>query len=281
MEEATTRSDISGSGDGETFALIQTLRTQLVDGVQEPYTWSELCSTGFQITVLRPLIDACKRNPSPALFFALLLCRIQFQLEGQAEIATTSLFEARASVCELLCIRLCASYADPSQTFQLCRILTICYNPFAGCASDMFLHREDAKEIQELQLEGYKSASNALEMAILSEAKQFIATPIIQRVVNELYWGRITYLPPSHYSLLHDNYKLRGAELYSSRNRPLLDHQLLRVPAVRGFIDRSTFVLMVALFFAFQREQYQVRVSGWEVLYNLVTLGFCLDEAAQ
>jgi hypothetical protein len=61
-------------------------------------------------------------------------------------------------------------------------------------------------------------------MAISSSAKRFVASPIVQSVVNDIYSGRVIYSPSAHRSILADNYKLRAIEIYDSRNAPWLNH---------------------------------------------------------
>jgi len=48
------------------------------------------------------------------------------------------------------------------------------------------------------------------QMAISTESKNFIASPIVQKVVNDLYSGRVVYSTAAIRSILADNYKHRG-----------------------------------------------------------------------
>lgn len=193
-----------------------------------------------------------------------------------------SLCETRASVCELLCIDLSSNYSKPEQAFQLIRLLTISYSPFNGCTPAMFEDQPTEEELAEMLELGNDNPANALEMAVLSEAKTFIATPIIQSILTAIYDGVITYLPLAQANaLLSENYKQIGAEIYNPRDRPILDHYQLRVPKVRAVIETLNFLIMLLLFVAFHTSHPHMQISKWEVAFNIWTLSFALDEYAQ
>lgn len=61
-------------------------------------------------------------------------------------------------------------------------------------------------------------------MAISTEAKEFLSSPVTQKVVNDIYAGRVVFSMAATRSVLADNYKPRPIELYDFRNAPFLDH---------------------------------------------------------
>lgn len=61
-------------------------------------------------------------------------------------------------------------------------------------------------------------------MAIATEAKDFLASPIAQKVVNDIYSGRVVFTVTANRSILADNYKPRGIEIYDPKRTPFLDH---------------------------------------------------------
>jgi hypothetical protein len=61
-------------------------------------------------------------------------------------------------------------------------------------------------------------------MAISTNAKAFLASPVSQKVVNDMYTGHIIFLKAAKKSLLADNYKPRAIEIYDHRKAPFLDH---------------------------------------------------------
>jgi hypothetical protein len=61
-------------------------------------------------------------------------------------------------------------------------------------------------------------------MAIATQAKAFLASPVTQQVVNDIYSGRVVYSVATYRSILADNYKPRAIEIYDPLNAPFLNH---------------------------------------------------------
>ena len=61
-------------------------------------------------------------------------------------------------------------------------------------------------------------------MAIATKAKAFVASPIVQSIVNDMYTGRIFFTITANRSIVADNYKQRAIEVYDVRKAPFLDH---------------------------------------------------------
>jgi hypothetical protein len=117
---------------------------------------------------------------------------------------------------------------------------------------------------------------SALELAIVSAAKRFLAQPLIQHLCNAVYVGEIVYQPQTHNSLIADNYvspktkhrrqKLRNRDgaaadflqdddpdqpevySYDPYVAGWLDYTRLRVPRWRDWIEFGSFSLLLALF---------------------------------
>ncbi|MBW0536117.1 hypothetical protein O181_075832 [Austropuccinia psidii MF-1] len=67
-------------------------------------------------------------------------------------------------------------------------------------------------------------------MAIISEAKQFIFSPICQRIIDAIWSGKIVYTSTAITDIVSDRYKTRPISLYNPRNTPSLNHYRLTVP---------------------------------------------------
>ena len=85
-------------------------------------------------------------------------------------------------------------------------------------------------------------------MAIATESKHFIASPLVQIVVNDIYNGRVVYTMTSYNSVLADNYKPRAIDFYDVRNAPFLDHYRLRVPKYAAILEFINFGILLLLF---------------------------------
>lgn len=61
-------------------------------------------------------------------------------------------------------------------------------------------------------------------MAIFTNAKAFLASPVTQKVVNDVHSGRVVFSNVANRSILADNYKHRAIEVYNPHDAPFLDH---------------------------------------------------------
>jgi hypothetical protein len=61
-------------------------------------------------------------------------------------------------------------------------------------------------------------------MAISTQAKAFLTSPVSQQVVNDIYSGRVVYSVATYRSILADNYKPRAIEIYDPLSAPFLNH---------------------------------------------------------
>jgi hypothetical protein len=138
-------------------------------------------------------------------------------------------------------------------------------------------------------------AQSALEMAISTQAKQFISSPVSQKVVNDIYTGRIVFSTVTTRSMLADNYKPKAITIYDCRDAPFLDHYRLRVPkygAVLEFLNFAcllvTFLLClssgVAFLFDFRpfdklsSDQDPTQLTFWEIVFIVFATAFTLEE---
>ena len=60
-------------------------------------------------------------------------------------------------------------------------------------------------------------------MAITTHAKSFLASPVTQQVVNDIYSGRVVFSTMANRSILADNYKPRAIEIYNPYKAPFID----------------------------------------------------------
>lgn len=107
---------------------------------------------------------------------------------------------SRADLCELLAIKALSAYGVAPGSLELLHVLTTAFNPFAGASVDMFPPDEevDEEELQRLEEFGKGEATNALELAIVSKAKRFVKSPLVQQVIKAISVGEIMYTPESN-----------------------------------------------------------------------------------
>ena len=141
-------------------------------------------------------------------------------------------------------------------------------------------------------IEEYQEADS--QLAIVSNSKHFLSLPLIQHLVRQIYTGHLVYSPQSSRSLISDSYisdrtRIRRRPSHSSLHHPSqsrsssparedlvevypynpyesgwLDHQRLRVPKWRKWLDFISFVILMSLFVAtLARMSLSFRPAPW------------------
>lgn len=64
-------------------------------------------------------------------------------------------------------------------------------------------------------------------MAIATEAKAFLASAVVQSVVDDMHAGRVVFTIVANRSIVADNYKQRAIEVYDVQKASFLDHYRL------------------------------------------------------
>lgn len=114
-----------------------------------------------------------------AVPFCLLLNKANFLRDRN--IATRGVSESRAELCEILAIRTLRYWA--SDTLDLATVLTTSWMVFAGADDHVMSKVEDSEE----DLDAKLRVGNAIEMAILSQAKRFIKSAATQKIISEQF----------------------------------------------------------------------------------------------
>jgi hypothetical protein len=116
------------------------------------------------------------------------------------------------------------------------------------------------------------SAQADIQMAIVSMAKHFLSTPLVQHLITLIHSGQIVYLPHSTRSLITDTYRSEATQARLRRSSNVerghyhepeapggvysydpfeagwLDHGRLRVPRWRNWLQFQSFAVLLALF---------------------------------
>ncbi|KAL0954798.1 hypothetical protein HGRIS_003745 [Hohenbuehelia grisea] len=208
-----------------------------------------------------------------AAVYACLVVRSYFLAASEDDLAYAGVMLSRANLCEILALKLLTRFA--TNHIQLVAVLTTSWNPLAGATPEI------VAEVTE-SLGGSDDVLNcpqsALEMAISTQAKHLLSAPISQKVVNDIYTGRVVFSAVANRSLLADNYKPRPIEIYDTRTAPFLDHYRLRVPKYGAILEFFNFAILLLTFVLCLFHQDPYRVTFWEVTFILFALSFALQE---
>lgn len=209
----------------------------------------QLTASDINFAIIRPLVFKYARLKNLATVYACLVVRSHFLSSAEEDMAYTGVLLARADMCEILAMKLLSRFS--SSKIQLASVLMTSWDPLAGAPPHVFeevkmlLGGDDddmnnpqcALEVSLLvpsrRWAGIQSCAIAhavvrgrvLQMAIATGAKRFVATPLVQAVVNDVYAGNIVFSnAATPRSVLADNYKPKAIEVYDHRTAPFLDH---------------------------------------------------------
>ncbi|KAI0343039.1 hypothetical protein BDW22DRAFT_1316922, partial [Trametopsis cervina] len=243
-----------------------------------PLSYEALTAPDLTYTLVRPLEEkyaAIQRRGNLAVVFCLLLNRAYFARDTHP--TTHALSRARATLCELLAVRALRAHAARGVR-ELALACTTSWPVYAGARGELLRRaQEEREDTGDLQAE---RVGNALEVAIISQAKGFIKSAACQKVIDGIWSGKIVYQADSSRSILSDTYKRTPIHFYDPHKAPLLDHYRLKVPAVRSVLEYINFLILFVLFiFALEFNSLD-SVNASEGIFMIYALGFTLEKVA-
>ncbi|TEB34488.1 receptor-activated Ca2+-permeable cation channel [Coprinellus micaceus] len=256
------------------FPLIPALRKDVT--VYSALTWDQLTAADINFTIVRPLVNKYARLRNMAVVYACLVVRQYFLAESESELAFAGVMLSRADLCELLAIKLLNRFA--THYIQTIAVLTTSWSPLAGAPQQVV---ETVKTAMNADDDDIDSAHSAVEMAVQTEAKAFLAAPLTQKVVADIYSGRVVFSAMANRSILADNYKARAIEIYDAKRKPFLDHYRLRVPKYGVYLEFINFALLLLTLVLSLSNQDKSRITPWEVAFIVFASAFALEEYTQ
>ncbi|KAF8596769.1 hypothetical protein BDV93DRAFT_479992 [Ceratobasidium sp. AG-I] len=254
------------------WPIIHEIKSDVMHYIDTPLSWDALTAPDSTYTVVRPLNEKYKAKNNLSITFCFLLNRVHF-LRDQ-NISTTPLSQTRAALCEILAIRSLRDHAD--STLELATACTTSWPIFAGAPPDL---REFAAKAED-EFDIRERVGNAIEMAIVGNAKRFIKSSACQKIIDGIYWGRIVYQASSDHSILADTYKLKPIHFYDPHKAPLLDHYRLKVPAIRSVLEYINFLMLFVLFVLALEMNEKANINIFEAAFMVYGLGFVVEKLA-
>ncbi|KAI0644236.1 hypothetical protein C8Q79DRAFT_974910 [Trametes meyenii] len=228
----------------EVYPVIHMIRH--VQFLDTPLSHEALTAPDLTYTLIRPLEEkygTLKRQGNLSVVFCLLLNRVYFFRDRN--LTTAALSQTRADLCEILAIRALREHAD--NMLELALALTTSWSVYSGAPPALL---ERAREENDDDLE--ERVGNAIEMAILSQARRFIKSSPCQKVIDGIW---ILY-----------TYKRNPIHFYDPHKAPLLDHYRF-------------LILFVLFVFALEYSELN-RINVAEVVFMVYALGFTLEKVA-
>lgn len=254
------------------FPLIPYLKKDVINTIDSPLSWEQLTASDISFAVVRPLVLKYARLRNMAIVYACMVVRSYFLTQSASDLAHSSILHSRATLCEIIALKLLSHFA--ASQIQLVAVLTTPWNPLSGAPTDVVQEVKEALGGEECM----ENAQSAIEMAIATKAKAFVASPIVQSIVNDMYTGRIFFTITANRSIVADNYKQRAIEVYDVRKAPFLDHYRLRVPRYSGILHFMKLAILLLVFVAFLQSEDTTYISFWEGVFLVFAVAFSLQE---
>ncbi|KAJ6257616.1 hypothetical protein Dda_7403 [Drechslerella dactyloides] len=260
------------------YYTIHRIRNEVVQLIDDPYSMSQLRDPRMNTSIVRPLVDKYYEMGDVSIVFCLLVNRMQFRSEQSQQVREQSVNRTRAILCELVANRILRRFSEdnpgPQGLLLLANILVAGFSPFQG-APDSIQHENLPKDHW---AGNHHHRHPALEIAIVSQSKLFLASGACQQVVTAIYIGQIVYTPSTFMDIIPDHYKHVPISLYDPRKAPLLNQYRLMVPRTRNTIEVCEFVTLLGLYVWVmmkrpQPHEYQIE----EMWFGLYACGWILE----
>lgn len=149
-----------------------------------------------------------------ATVFCFLVNRVHFIRDQN--FTSASVNRTRALFCEILATRTLRRW---SNLIELAHVLITSWPIFEGCSEEVL---SKGREIMD-DFDPKERYGNAIEMAIISDAKIFVKSAACHKVIDAIWSGKIVYTAESSRSLLRDVYKRNPIQYYDPVSLYLLE----------------------------------------------------------
>ena len=300
------------------YNLTHAIRLLVVPRCETTLTWDQLRSPQISQFMVKPIqSNILTSHFSRATLYALMANCLQFTKEAAENPGNSGTSRTRALVCELLAMRLLKEYS----VRELIDALSYDFFPLQGLnvtnphPPTMPMQNWEATTLNKQQAR--VARISALEIAIRSQAKRFLAHPLVVQQLEAIWAGTIVFhsaadnahrprpkMTPNQnrgYGAIGSRPVLLAAQneiqpakqrdhrspvpvitrrtvtLYDPREASLFKLSRLRVPRYRSFFSTCSLAVLLGLFVAVLAER-SVNITVLEVIFWFWSAGFMLDE---
>ncbi|KAK9325578.1 hypothetical protein V1517DRAFT_313714 [Lipomyces orientalis] len=282
-------------------SLLYQIELHIARTVDSPYSYEQLRGPPFSTHLIRPLVRSLEQTRHPAIIAALLAARIDFSVQEDDR----AIHEARAYTAELVALRYAGHLPEPELiqflTYEIPRKNTASSGtvtplqssstvtpPLTEATSLLAEHRAAATAAATADIDIERGAGedapyvtesamglSALELAILGDAKKFLLSRSVEKVISSIWEGRIVFWDSISVQ------SKKKASFYNPR-RPGNDwYSRLRVPRYRTFFMMVNYAVLLALYYAVLTERNTTRVTALEIALDVWFAGFVYEEIGQ
>ncbi|KAI9745207.1 MAG: hypothetical protein M1818_001485 [Claussenomyces sp. TS43310] len=270
--------------DCPVFSSIHSIRADIIEAIDDPYSIEQLKDPRMNVAVVRPLVDKLFKLQDVSIVYCLLVNRTQFLQEHTTAPHAQSVNITRALLCELVALRILRRTAEqnpgPQGLLLLANVLVFGFDPFQNAPQEVTQGNLEAVNLDIHHRRGYHRRLPALEIAIISESKTFLSSSACQKVVRAIYEGRVVYTPSTFIDILPDRYKQRPISLYDPTKAALLNQYRLIVPRIRNYMEIGQFIILLILYVLVMRQRDTGTFGITELIFIIYSLGFVLDQLA-
>ncbi|OQD60487.1 hypothetical protein PENPOL_c023G00245 [Penicillium polonicum] len=276
------------------YNITHAIRPLIASRCETTLTWDQLRSPQVSQFLIKPILQKIKSaHFSRATLYALMANCLQFEREIHLSPGNSGANQTRAMVSELLAIKLLREYS----TRELIDALSYEFYPLQGQdQSTALVTGPQRKRVVAARV-------SCLEVAIRSQAKRFLAHPVVVQQLEAIWAGTVVFHsaadnlhrpvninqsgnldygatmdPNGDIATESSNKTLRrSVTIYNPRDASLFKLSRLRVPRYRQFLSTLSFAVLLGLFLAVL-EQRSRRITSLEIVFWFWSAGFMLDE---
>ncbi|THX33612.1 receptor-activated Ca2+-permeable cation channel [Aureobasidium pullulans] len=262
------------------YTTIHRIRRLVIACIDDPYSLDQLKSPRMNTAVVRPLLDHLYDPDDVSIVWCLLVNRVQFLRQQSFQAHHQTVNVTRANLCEVLASRILRRFDEDHSgregLLALANVLVSGFEPFQNAPPSVDRGKRPHSALAEGWFQsGRERVLTALEVAIISESKSFLAASACQKIVDAVYRGRIIYTPTAFIDILPDRYKNRRISLYDPRKAPILNQYRLIVPRNRKVIEIGQFLVLFGLYLLTMFNKAK-EIGPGHLHFTTVELIFCV-----
>lgn len=266
---------------------IHKIRHEIINSIDDPYSLDQLKAPRMNISVVRPLVDQFYAIQDLSIVYCLLVNRAQFIREQSFATHHQTVNLTRALLCEIVAEKILRRYNEdnpgPKGLLKLANILVAGFEPFHNAPDEIMKNHYHVMHYVRRKGGKVEKGMTALEIAIISESKSFLASSACQKVVDAIYRGKVVYSGNSFLDILPDYWKRRPISLYDPRHGPVLNQYRMAVPRTRNMIEIAQFTILLVFYLVVMERRLSRAVIEYtivEMIFEIYTWGWVLDQIA-
>ncbi|KAJ5813198.1 hypothetical protein N7447_010221 [Penicillium robsamsonii] len=277
------------------YNITHAIRPLIASRCETTLTWDQLRSPQVSQFLIKPILQKImSAHFSRATLYALMANCLQFEREIHLSPGNSGANQTRAMVSELLAIKLLREYS----TRELIDALSYEFYPLQGQDQSTVLGAGPQRK------RVVAARVSCLEVAIRSQAKRFLAHPVVVQQLEAIWAGTVVFHSAAdnlhrpvdasqgsrnldYGTAMDPNWNIatdssnktlrRSVTIYNPRDASLFKLSRLRVPRYRQFLSTLSFAVLLGLFLAVL-EQRSRRITSLEIVFWFWSAGFMLDE---